>query len=293
MSQAASQESTIATTAHRSLVLNRLGLLIRVTLLLAVAIIMLAPIVYALVTSLRSPVESFTLPPKWIPTEADWSSYRSVFTTIPFEQYIVNSTVVTLAIVVGQLITSALAGYAFARLKFPGRELCFWIILATLMIPLQATIIPVFVLIKEMGLSNTRASLVLPALSSAFGAFLLRQYFLRIPDDFEEAALLEGANQWEIFWSIYLPLAKPGLSVLAILTFNVYWNEFLRPLIFLQSIDKFTLPLGLVNLQGYLGTGSISVVLAGVIVSLLPVLVVYLVGQRYLVEGIMMGGLKG
>ncbi|HYH12610.1 MAG TPA: carbohydrate ABC transporter permease [Thermomicrobiales bacterium] len=293
MSQAASQESTIATTAHRSLVLNRLGLLIRVTLLLAVAIIMLAPIVYALVTSLRSPVESFTLPPKWIPTEADWSSYRSVFTTIPFEQYIVNSTVVTLAIVIGQLITSALAGYAFARLKFPGRELCFWIILATLMIPLQATIIPVFVLIKEMGLSNTRASLVLPALSSAFGAFLLRQYFLRIPDDFEEAALLEGANQWEIFWSIYLPLAKPGLSVLAILTFNVYWNEFLRPLIFLQSIDKFTLPLGLVNLQGYLGTGSISVVLAGVIVSLLPVLVVYLVGQRYLVEGIMMGGLKG
>jgi len=293
MSQAASQESTIATTAHRSLVLNRLGLLIRVTLLLAVAIIMLAPIVYALVTSLRSPVESFTLPPKWIPTEADWSSYRSVFTTIPFEQYIVNSTVVTLAIVIGQLITSALAGYAFARLKFPGRELCFWIILATLMIPLQATIIPVFVLIKELGLSNTRASLVLPALSSAFGAFLLRQYFLRIPDDFEEAALLEGANQWEIFWSIYLPLAKPGLSVLAILTFNVYWNEFLRPLIFLQSIDKFTLPLGLVNLQGYLGTGSISVVLAGVIVSLLPVLVVYLVGQRYLVEGIMMGGLKG
>ena len=108
-----------------------------------------------------------------------------------------------------------------------------------------------------------------------------------------EAALLDGASQWQVFWSIYLPLAKTGLAVLAILIFNGYWNEFLRPLIFLKTIDKFTLPLGLVNLQGYMGTGSISVVLAGVVVSLLPVLAVYIVGQRYLVEGLMMGGLKG
>lgn len=294
MANAATRTSTIVTaTPHRSVLLHRLGFLVKVLLLLGMAVIMLAPIVYALVTSLRTPVESFTLPPRWIPTNPVWTNYNAVFTTIPFEKYIINSSVITLAIVAGQLATSAFAGYAFARLKFPGREIFFWIILATLMIPLQATIIPVFVLIKEMGLSDTRASLILPALSSAFGAFLLRQYFLRIPNDFEEAALLEGANQWEIFWSIYLPLAKPGLAVLAILTFNVYWNEFLRPLIFLQSIDKFTLPLGLVNLQGYLGTGSISVVLAGVIVSLLPVLIVYLFGQRYLVEGIMMGGLKG
>lgn len=267
--------------------------IVRVLLLCLASVIMLAPIAYAVVTSLRSPVESFTLPPRWIPTDPDWSNYKAVFTTIPFETYLLNSTAVTLGIVLGQLATSALAGYAFARLEFPGRELIFWIILATLMIPLQATIIPVFVLIKELGLSDTRAALVLPALSSAFGAFLMRQYFKRIPDDFEEAALLEGASAWQVFWNIYLPLGKPGLAVLAVLTFNTYWNEFLRPLIFLQSIDKFTLPLGLVNLQGYLGTGSISVVLAGVVVSLLPVLIVYLFGQRYLVEGIMMGGLKG
>lgn len=267
--------------------------IVRVLLLCLASVIMLAPIAYAVVTSLRSPVESFTLPPRWIPTDPDWSNYKAVFTTIPFQTYLLNSTAVTLGIVLGQLATSALAGYAFARLEFPGRELIFWIILATLMIPLQATIIPVFVLIKELGLSDTRAALVLPALSSAFGAFLMRQYFKRIPDDFEEAALLEGASAWQVFWNIYLPLGKPGLAVLAVLTFNTYWNEFLRPLIFLQSIDKFTLPLGLVNLQGYLGTGSISVVLAGVVVSLLPVLIVYLFGQRYLVEGIMMGGLKG
>jgi multiple sugar transport system permease protein len=162
-----------------------------------------------------------------------------------------------------------------------------------MMIPLQATIIPVFVLISKLGLADTRSSLILPALGTAFGTFLMRQYFLRIPKEFEEAALLDGASQWRIFWSIYLPLAKSGLAVLAVLAFNGYWNEFLRPLIFLKTISKFTLPLGLVNLQGYMGTGSISVVLAGVIVSLLPVLVVYLIGQRYLVEGIMMGGLKG
>ena len=272
---------------------SRIGAIIRFTLLGIAAILMLAPIVYAVSTSLRSPIQSFTLPPQWIPLNPDWSSYRAVFETIPFWTYITNSTIITGAIVLGQIATSALAGYAFARLNFPGREVLFWLVLATLMIPLQATIIPVFVLIKELGLSDTRMSLILPALSSAFGAFLMRQYFRRIPNDFEEAALLEGASQWQIFWSIYLPLAKPGLAVLAVLTFNSHWNEFLRPLIFLQSNENFTLPLGLVNLQGYLGTGSISVVLAGVVVSLLPVLIIYLIGQKYLVEGIVMGGLKG
>ena len=280
-------------TVKPNFITTRIGTVVRLLLLLLAAVLMLAPIVYAVSTSLRPPIESFTLPPQWLPLNPDWSSYRAVFETIPFWTYILNSTIVTLAIVLGQIATSALAGYAFARLEFPGREIFFWLVLATLMIPLQATIIPVFVLIKELGLSDTRMSLILPALSSAFGAFLMRQYFRRIPNDFEEAALMEGASQWQVFWSIYLPLAKPGLAVLAVLTFNSHWNEFLRPLIFLQSIDNFTLPLGLVNLQGYLGTGSISVVLAGVVVSLLPVLIIYLIGQRYLVEGIMMGGLKG
>jgi multiple sugar transport system permease protein len=269
------------------------GPLIRILLLLATAVIMLAPIAFAVSTSLRLPAESFSLPPKWLPAPPRWNNYQTVFDTVPLKTYILNSTIVTFSIVIGQLITSALAGYAFARLRFPGRNLLFWLVLATLMIPLQATIIPVFVLISKMGLADTRASLILPALFTAFGTFLMRQYFMQIPDEFEHAALLDGANQWQIFFNIYLPLAKTGLAVLAILTFNGTWNEFLRPLIFLKSIDNFTLPLGLVNLQGYMGTGSISVVLAGVVISLLPVLVVYLVGQRYLIEGIMMGGLKG
>jgi multiple sugar transport system permease protein len=271
----------------------RPGTIIGVVLLFATSIIMLAPIVFTISTSLRSPMESFTLPPKWIPTDPNWDNYRAVFETVPMKQFFWNSTIVTFCIVLGQLVTAALAGYAFARLDFPGRSAIFWLVLATLMIPLQATIIPVFVLISKTNLSDTLASLILPALASAFGTFLMRQYFLQIPNDFEEAALLDGASQWEIFRSIYLPLAKGGLAVLAILTFNGYWNEFLRPLIFLSTQEKFTLPVGLVSLQGYMGTGSISVVLAGVLVSLLPVLVIYLIGQRYLVEGLMVGGLKG
>ena len=272
---------------------HRAGGVLSAILLFVAAVLMLAPILFAASTSLRTAAESFDLPPQWIPLNPDWSNYKDVFTTIPFEKFILNSVWVTLAIVIGNVFTAALAGYAFARLDFPGREALFWLVLATMMIPLQATIIPVFVLISKLGLADTRASLILPAISSAFGTFLMRQYFRRIPSEFEEAALLDGASQWQVFWSIYLPLAKTGLAVLAILSFNGHWNEFLRPLIFLKTIDKFTLPLGLVNLQGYMGTGSISVVLAGVIVSLLPVLLVYLVGQRYLVEGIMMGGLKG
>ncbi len=287
------QPLTIAHASTQDQLRAKANPVIRFVLLTITAVIMLAPIVYALSTSLRLPAESFSLPPRWLPIPPKWTNYQMVFDTVPLRTYILNSAVVTLSIVVGQLITAALAGYAFARLRFPGRNLLFWLILATLMIPLQATIIPVFVLISKMGLADTRASLILPALFTAFGTFLMRQYFMQIPDEFEHAALLDGASQWQIFFNIYLPLAKTGLAVLAILTFNGTWNEFLRPLIFLKSIDNFTLPLGLVNLQGYMGTGSISVVLAGVVISLLPVLAVYLVGQRYLIEGIMMGGLKG
>src|SRR5438105_271400 len=154
-------------------------------------------------------------------------------------------------------------------------------------------IILVFVLISTLGLADTLASLILPALPTAFGTFLLRQYFMAMPNDYEEAALIDGANQWQVFYRVYLPMATPGLAILTVLAFNTHWNEFFRPLIFLSTNENFTLPLGVVTLFGYLGTGSVSVVLAGVVLSLLPVLVVYTIGQRYLIEGIAMGGLKG
>lgn len=261
--------------------------------LFLLSILMVAPLLWTISTSLRTPAESFSLPPEWLPTDWAMENYTSVFDQIPFFREILNSFIVTIGTLAGQLITASLAGYAFARLDFPGKTVLFWLVMATLMIPLQATIIPVFVLISRLGLSDTLASLILPALHTAFGTFLLRQYFMQVPKDFEEVALVDGANQFYIFLRVYMPLVTPGLAVLAVLAFNGTWNEFYRPLVFLITDTNFTIPLGLNDLKGYMMTGSISVVLAGVVLSLIPVVIVYLFGQRYLMEGIMMGGLKG
>src|SRR5579885_2514333 len=185
---------------------KRLGAGTSLLFLFITAVLTLAPIAYALTTSLRPPAESFTLPPRWIPVSPHWSNYQAVFTTVPFGAYLLNSGIVTVSIVIGQLITSSLAGYAFARFDFPGKDALFWLILATMMIPLQATIIPVFVEISRAGLADTRASLVITAVGTAFGTFLLRQYFKTIPNEYEEAALVDGAGHLTIFWSVYLPL---------------------------------------------------------------------------------------
>lgn len=257
------------------------------------SVLFLAPIVWIVATSLRTPTMSFTLPPEWIPLHPDFGNYHTVFERIPFFKQILNSFIVTISIVIGQLASASLAGYAFGCLEFPYKNILFWIVMATMMIPLQATIIPVFVLISKLGLSDTLAALILPAIPTAFGTFLLRQYFMVIPKEFEEAAIIDGANVWQVFLRVYLPLASPGLAVLAVLTFNAHWNEFFRPLVFLSTHENFTIPLGIFTLKGYMMTGSISVVLAGIVLSMIPVIIVYLVGQRYLIEGIMMGGLKG
>lgn len=270
----------------------RLGYWLTVALLLVGSIIVLAPFAWAVATSLRLPAESFSTPPQWFTLHPDWSNYREVFRRIPFWTQILNSITVTGSVVFGQLVTASLAGYAFAHLQFPGKNLLFWLVMATMMIPVQATIIPVFILISRLGLTDTLASLILPALPTAFGTFLLRQYFLAIPKDFEEAAVIDGANPFQVFYRVYLPLVTPGLAVLAVLVFNSHWNDFFRPLVFLLSKERFTIPLGLNDLKGFEMTGSISVVLAGVVLALIPVVLVYFLGQRYLIEGIMMGGVK-
>lgn len=262
--------------------------------LIVMAILTLMPFLWVVSTSLRTPAQSFSLPPQWIPVDMDFTNYARVFEEIPFWQQLANSFAITLSVVFGQLITASLAGYAFARLKFPGRNFLFWIVLATMMIPSQATIIPVFIMVSRvLGLNDSLGALIFPGLSTAFGTFLLRQYFMGIPDDFEEAALVEGANQWQIFRKIYFPLASPGMAILAVLTFNAKWNDYFTPLIFMSTKELFPITLGIVDLRGYMATGSISVVLAGIVLSTIPVIIVYILGQRYLVEGLMMGGVKG
>ena len=262
-------------------------------LLVLLACLWLAPIVWTLSTSLRTPAQSFSLPPKWLPTDLAWRNYAQVFDSVPFAEILLNSVKVSVAIVLGQLVTASLAGYAFARLSFPGKNLLFILLMASLMVPAQATIIPVFLLIKWFGLADTLWSLIMPAWVTAFGVFFMRQAFMQIPQDLVDAAKIDGAGQWRIFSKIFMPLCAGPLAVLAILSFNTFWNEFFRPLIFLSSQQNFTLPLGLVTLQGYLGTGSLSVVLAGVVISMLPVLLIFVFAQRYVIEGIARTGVKG
>ncbi len=283
----------ISTAEHRRQIISHLlGRWVPLIILAVMSVVILAPIMWTISTSLRSGVDSFTVPPKWLPTDLAVENYVKVFETVPFARQIVNSAIITWGTVLGQLITAGLAGYAFARLEFKGRDLLFWVVLATMMIPIQATVIPVFILIRSLGLYDTYWSLILPAMPTAFGAFLLRQYYLTIPIELEESALIDGANQWQLFYRVYLPLVKPGLAVLAILSFNFHWNEFFRPLIFLQH-ENYPITIGIFQLQGYMMTGSISVVLAGVVVSLVPVIIIFLFGQRYLIEGIMRGAIKG
>jgi multiple sugar transport system permease protein len=261
--------------------------------LILLALLWLAPIIWTVSTSLRTPAQSFSLPPRWLPTDFAIGNYRQVFVSVPFAEILANSVKVSVAIVLGQLVTASLAGYAFARLRFPGKNVLFFLLMASLMVPGQATIIPVFLLIKWFGLADTLWSLILPAWVSAFGVFFMRQVFMQIPQDLVDAAKIDGADQWHIFSRVFIPLCAGPLAVLAILSFNTFWNEFFRPLIFLSSQQNFTLPIGLVTLQGYLGTGSLSVVLAGVVISMLPVLLIFVFAQRYVIEGIARTGVKG
>jgi multiple sugar transport system permease protein len=262
-------------------------------LLLMGGVLMLLPFVWMFSTSWRLAKDSFSLPPQWLPTAWRIENYQEVLSGIPFVAFVLNSLKVSALITLGQLVTCSMAAYAFARLRFPGRDLLFLIFLSQLMVPQQVTIIPVFILIRVLGLLDTHWALIIPALFSAFGTFLLRQFFLTIPAELEDAARVDGAGYLRTFLQIILPLAGPGLSTLAIFVFNFYWNEFFRPLLFISTWEKMTLPLGLTVMRGYLGVGNVAAIMAGVSMGILPVLVVFLIAQRYLIEGITLTGIKG
>lgn len=268
---------------------RRVASITGMVVLIIAAMVALGPLLWTLTTSLRSPAEAFTNPPQWLPFNPDFSNYAAVFDQVPIGTFFLNSVIVTGLIVIGQTITCTLSGYAFAMIRFPGRSAIFAVFLATMMVPLQTIIIPVFIIIRTLGLSDTLLSLVIPALGSAFGTFLMRQYFMQMPKELGEAARVDGANQFQVFSKVYARMAAPAIATLAILNFSGFWAEFYRPLIFLQSQENFTLPLGLVGLKGNLGTGSISVVLAGVILAMLPSVLLFIVAQRYFIAGITAG----
>jgi multiple sugar transport system permease protein len=245
-------------------------------------------------TSLRPASQSYDLPPKWLPTEWRWENYRKVFdSNVPIMRFAYNSAKITLIVTIGQLLTCSMAGFAFARLRFPLRNTLFILLLASLMVPSQVTVIPLFILMRHLGLIDNHWSLILPSLTSAFGVFLMRQFFLTIPQDLTDAAKVDGAGPWTTFTQIALPLAGPPLAALAIINVQVTWNAYFYPLIFLNTWEKMTLPLGITALRGYMASGNASVVMAAVTMSILPVLLLFLVAQRWFISGITQTGLKG
>ena len=261
----------------------------RAAILVVAAFITLGPVVWTVLTSMRPPSESLGSGGSIFSGGLDFSSYADVFTQVNMWLLIWNSALVTGIIAAGQMLTAALAGYVFARIDFRGRGVLFSIVLATMMVPMQVTIVPVFMLIRGVGLSDTLLALILPAIPTAFGTFLMRQFFIGLPAELAEAAAIDGASPLRTFRSVYLPLAWPGLAIVGILAFNFHWNEFFRPLIMTISEENYTMPLGLVSLQGNMGTGSVATVLAGVVLSMIPALVVFLFGQRYFREGLTAG----
>lgn len=261
----------------------------RAAVLVAATFLTLGPVVWTVLTSMRPPTDSLGSGGSIFSGGLNFSSYTAVFQQVNMWLLIWNSALVTAVIAVGQMFTAALAGYVFARIDFKGRGVLFSVVLATMMVPMQVTIVPVFMLIRGMGLSDTLLALILPALPTAFGTFLMRQFFIGLPGELAEAAAIDGASPLRTFRSVYLPLAWPGLAIVGILAFNFHWNEFFRPLIMTISEENFTMPLGLVSLQGNMGTGSVATVLAGVVLSMIPALVVFLFGQRYLREGLTAG----
>lgn len=281
--------TTMTITAGRRRRAFSVGRIAGLIALILAAVFALGPLLWAVTTSLRTPAQAFENPPQWIPWNPDFGNYAAVFEQVPIGQFFLNSMIVTVLIVVGQTITCTLSGYAFAMISFPGKNVIFGAFLATMMVPLQTIIIPVFLIIKSFGLTDSLASLIIPALGSAFGTFLMRQYFMQMPRELGEAARIDGATQFGVFWHVYARMAAPAISTLAILNFSGFWAEFYRPLIFLQSQSNFTLPLGLVGLQGNLGTGSISVVLAGVVLSMIPSVLLFIFAQRYFIAGVTAG----
>ena len=263
-------------------------------LLVLLGVAMLAPFAWLFVNSFLPQTYSLTLPPKWWPEPFTLSNYQQVFSLIPFGLLVLNSIEITGIVTVGGLITSSLAAYALARLDFPGRNFIFVLFLSALMVPTQVIAIPTFILIRALGLLNTHEAVYLPALINVLGIFLLRQFFMTIPKEVEDAARLDGASYFRILVQIILPLSGPALASLAIFIFQATWNDFFWPNLFLSTPSKMTIPLGLVTLQNPYGGGAPpTVIFAAISMVLVPIFLVFIFAQRSITESIAATGLKG
>lgn len=261
-------------------------------LLLGGALVALFPLLWMLSASLMRPGESSALPPPLLPEHPGWGNYEALFVRAGMGRYLFNSFVVATSITVLSLACNLMAGYAFAKLRFRGRERLFQGLLGMLVIPAQVAMLPLFLMLKYLGLVNSYAAVIVPAMATAFGIFLVRQYARSIPDELMEAARIDGAGEWRIFAQIVLPLLKPIMVTLAIYTFLTAWNDFMWPLIALTGQEHYTLPIGLASLAREHAQDS-ELMMAGSVVTVIPVLVLFLAMQRYYIEGLLLGSVKG
>ncbi len=283
----------LARASHRSRVLReRAAALVTHVVLLVGGVAMLTPFAWMVSTSLKRPGDVFAFPPEWIPSPIQWGNYAETWRSAPFDHYLINTVVVSVSVTILDLTTSALAAYSFSRLRFAGRDRLFLLYLGTLMIPGQVTIIPNFVLMKYLGWTDTYLALIIPPAFSAFGTFLLRQFFMSIPYELEEAARIDGASYPRIWATIILPLSGPALSTLAVFSFMSQWNNFLWPLIVTSSNNMRTFTVGLRFFVDEYST-KYHLLMAGSVMSILPILVVFVFFQRYFVRSIRLTGMGG
>jgi len=261
--------------------------------LFILALIFLIPLYWMLVTSLKSDLQTFALPPEWIPSPVEFENYNTVFEEVPFARFTLNSFILVTMNVIGQLFSVTLVAYGFARLRFPGKSFLFLLMLGTLMIPNQVTLVPKFILFAKLGWVNTYLPLILPAFTgSPFLIFLVRQYMMSIPFELDEAAYIDGASRFGVFWRIILPLSRPALVLVVVFTFIDVWNEFLDPLIYLNDPDLFPVSLGLSFFQGQRETAW-NLLMAASLMAMTPPLLLFFFAQRQLIGGISVDGLKG
>lgn len=249
------------------------------------AVTMVGPFVWEILTSVKTYAESIHIPPTIVPTPFQWHNYSTLFQEVPFGSELVNTTIITTLRVLGQVLTCSLGGYVFARLRFPGRQILLGILLSILMVPSQMFLLPQYQIVKSLGMLDTVPGVIVPGLVSAFGVFLMRQFFMQLPQEIEEAARLDGANPFQIYWRIMLPLTVPGMLVLAIITAIWSWNDLLWPLMVTTSPEKMPVSVGLANLQGEHAT-DYPVLMAGALVASLPMLAAFIIFQKYLIAGI-------
>jgi multiple sugar transport system permease protein len=277
---------------------SRLGRVVSSTLVLAVlalgTVTTAAPFVWMVLGSIKAPDEMVTIPLRLLPSTPYWSNYSDLMNIIPFPRFYVNSVVVGACVTAGVVVTASLGAYGFARVPFYGRDLVFMVYLGTIMVPGWITLIPAFLILRDLGWINTYQGLIVPGMTSAFGTFLLRQFFLSIPQDLEDAAFIDGANRLQSFAWVVAPLARPAMMTVGLLAFMNNWNSLLWPLIISQSEDMQTLPLGLARLVSQVGWVRIDwgPLMAGAFMSVLPLLLLFVFLQSYFTRGVVLSGMK-